>query len=154
MAKKSNQLDAGFYTVGSLMQALKSLPEDLIVTVADCHMVLCEHEGKPTALTRCRQLVSMRVGVFDHKRPIMNFTMPDADGEEQPDAVCLFPAKSREIEECKSNASLSESGVSSKEISTSEQVSTQSEAPTVPVKLTSSMLRSSRSRGTYRDFMG
>jgi len=153
MAKKPNQLDAGFYTVGSLKQALKLLSDDLIVTVADCHMLLHEHDGKSTAMTRCRQLVAMRVGVFNHKRPIMNFTVPDSDSEEQPDAVCLFPAKSREVEECKFKESPSESGVSSKETSASEKVSTQSEAPTVRVKPTSSMLRSSRSRGTYRDFM-
>ena len=147
--QKKLQLDEGFYTVETLIAALKGLPKDAIVTVADCHMAFREVDGKKVALTRCRKLAAIRIGEFDHKRPVMNFTVGD-----EADSICFFPDKSREIDECKSSESASTNGASSTVISNSDQVSTPSKAQMVQEKPTLSIRSSSRSRGTFHDFMG
>jgi hypothetical protein len=146
MGKKS-QMDEGLYTAETLINVLKQVPKDAIVCVADCHLVTREIEDKQVALTRCRKLVALRLGDFDHKRPIMNFTIGGVD------AVCLFPDKSREVEVCKSSESPSESGVSSTENLTSAKDSTPSVGRTAQAKRTLLIRSSSRSRGTFHDFM-
>lgn len=139
----------GFYTVRSLRAALKLMPDDAIVTVADCHLLTREVDGKEVALTRCRKLVKFRKGVFDHKRPVMNFTID----ETAEDAICLFPDKSREIDECKSKELPLATGASSTVSTTSAPASTPSKARTARAKPTLSIRSSSRLRGTFRGFM-